>query len=505
MHVSQQVIQYLVKTAIHEGKKEAHKWVVSQLKKYGNDAMKVAKELGSDAVKGLQRALEKRQGHSRDEEHEQRRGIGPMNCGWSAEHDMSQCIHSKHNPIFSQDASLSNMTGHSEGGQGLTGGAKRKAEAGPDEYGGLEEGGETQTKPYKHIWKRFPNEETAELKWLLTYFIQNESTLVGHEIAFGNENSVANADLTGSAVTAINVSTAGINLAGSDATTTANSWDFNQPYVIQLRMTSPYNILTEVSTMNSGNTVSQPLWLEFFDSKYQYYHVLETKWKIHFNFGAPNKTDAAVAERQNIGFYIFWRYTMEDNPPTQCQIIPNKTIQKASIATANTITTGSYMGQDTIATTDVGAVGTITKNLTSSDYLRMGGWHHEHFYYDTIHGTRKTIHGSYKFGQSKMDVKTISSSDAHSLATTAEGWGKVGSTMPMPENLSVIICYDDATIGQSGVVNVPAGVHLETDQIIQFRDLRANYKFPTPALSNNEGASNMVTDEAFFWRGAAYS
>ena len=35
MHVTQQVINYLIETAIKEGKKEAHKWVIKQLKKHG--------------------------------------------------------------------------------------------------------------------------------------------------------------------------------------------------------------------------------------------------------------------------------------------------------------------------------------------------------------------------------------------------------------------------------------------------------------------------------------
>ena len=50
MHITQQVLNYLVKTAISEGKKDAHKWVVAQLKLHRNNALQVAKELGEHAV-----------------------------------------------------------------------------------------------------------------------------------------------------------------------------------------------------------------------------------------------------------------------------------------------------------------------------------------------------------------------------------------------------------------------------------------------------------------------
>ena len=91
MHVTQQVINYLIETAIKEGKKEAHKWVIKQLKKHGNDAIKVAEDLGMQATKSFHRFMEKQNGHKANEKHEKQRGIGPMNCGWSAEHDIKKC------------------------------------------------------------------------------------------------------------------------------------------------------------------------------------------------------------------------------------------------------------------------------------------------------------------------------------------------------------------------------------------------------------------------------
>ena len=60
-------------------------------KKTRNDAIKVAEDLGMQATKSFHRFMEKQHGHKANEKHEKQRGIGPMNCGWSAEHDIKKC------------------------------------------------------------------------------------------------------------------------------------------------------------------------------------------------------------------------------------------------------------------------------------------------------------------------------------------------------------------------------------------------------------------------------
>ena len=80
-------------------------------------------------------------------------------------------------------------------------------------------------------------------------------------------------------------------------------------------MTSPYSLLKnlngQVQNGVAGQGNSQPAWIEFFDQKYQYYHVLNTEWELTLNFGTPNNGTSAVSDRSLFGYYIFWKYTNE--------------------------------------------------------------------------------------------------------------------------------------------------------------------------------------------------
>ena len=108
-----------------------------------------------------------------------------------------------------------------------------------------------------------------------------------------------------------------------------------------------------------------------------------------------------------------------------------------------------------------------------------------------------------------MDVKTLMPVDAAGAQSipTAEGMTLSRSTPQFPEVLSIIVCYDYATTqfpSAATSVKVPFSMQFDTNKLINWADLRANFKFPTPNCSSISG-SNMMTDEQYFWRGAAYS
>lgn len=333
-----------------------------------------------------------------------------------------------------------------------------------------EEGGEQQvTKPH-HIWRRFPNTETAALKFVLSQYGQ-QTTFTGAKDPFDQPaftSTTAMNTTAGGAITSSGTQSIGTN-------TFANGWDFYQPFLLQLRMTSPYNIVKSYSALNTGG-LGQPTWLELFDQKYQYYHTLECEWEVTFNFGLPLVTGNNQAEQpQNYGLYIFWRYTNEDDPPLSYAWVDGQTI----IRTTNNPQTAPAPDKITAVVSNAGA--SYTLGCTCDDYFRMGGWHHKHLVFNSTHATTTKLKGKYKFGQCKMDIKTISASDSHAAATTAEGWAQTGSTVAFPENLSMIIVQDTAMNANSGK-QVPFGMRIETEHIVQFKDLRAQYKFPTPSL-----------------------
>ena len=195
--------------------------------------------------------------------------------------------------------------------------------------------------------------------------------------------------------------------------------DMTCPTLIQYRMTSPYNIMKQMIITNNNaatpasnsytSETAQPTWLEMFDTKYQYYHIIETEWELTINIGQPNNGTNSWTNQPSICFYIFWRYTNEDDPPVQASVATSKYIN--TVAYASAADTGATIINPTNLASNVGArTGGSTPNvvnLNSDDYFRMGGWKHKHIVYDTTRPTRATIRGKYEFGQCKMDVSIV--------------------------------------------------------------------------------------------------
>ena len=133
-------------------------------------------------------------------------------------------------------------------------------------------------------------------------------------------------------------------------------------------MTSPYSMFKNngglaLQTGAAGQGNSQPQWIELFDQKYQYYHVAETEWEITINFGTPNNGVSALADNlvKNFGYYVFWKYTNEDDPPTQY------VIDNGSIANAGAV---GAVNANQIGTTAT-AAGAVTLQMTPDDYFRI--------------------------------------------------------------------------------------------------------------------------------------
>jgi hypothetical protein len=361
----------------------------------------------------------------------------------------------------------------------------------PPESNGSMAGGEQQvTKPH-HIWRRFPNTETAALKWIFTTILGN---IPGNNTSTGDTNAnpdqIPFDDSSQYAITPGSVPIVGNNTTGMGQnkpnniidTVSAMALDLTKPFLIQLRMTSPYNVLKTLGP-NITNTNAQPQWLQYFDSKYTYYHTLETEWELSFVF-------KNISTDQHDAFYIFWKYTAQDDPPTTWD---SSTTLKADDQ-GHTIA-GNIIGG--------GGPGVSPSWLSPDDYFRMGGWHHKHHVLNSTHTNPCTIRGKYRFGQCKMDIKTLPPSDAHGADTSAEGWTAVGATPPFPENLSIVIVADNRytlkSVTSQGKVNL--GIRMETEQLIQFKDLTKDYKFPTPQLAK----TSITDDRQFFFRGGGYT
>ena len=378
-------------------------------------------------------------------------------------------------------------------------------------------GGEMSVVPPKNVWHGFPNTQNALLKWRDTQFIDRTTNAEGTATAIGSEQQFEIfGDQSG-------ITTSGpTNLVGAGApsahsmlnenitglygnTATMTGYDFSNPFLIQLRMTSPYNILkTFGTTIAQNETVgnAQPTWLEMFDSKYTYYNVLENEWKIHLNFGSTVFTTGAdTTHGQDVGLFIFWRYTNEDDPPLNWTYNTTSTTYDA-IASR---TTGYITGQNDANMTG----GPYTINCTPDDYMRMGHWNSKHVVLNSTKPTSCTIGGKYKFGQCKMDIKTISTSDRAGNSVAAEEWAQTGNVPVFPENLSVIILYDNAYIpskmnGSTAGQLLSASARMETNQMIQFKDLALPYKFPTPGYVQAGSVTQYNGDIKYFQRGAAF-
>ena len=70
--------------------------------------------------------------------------------------------------------------------------------------------------------------------------------------------------------------------------------------LIKYRMTSPYSVVES----DTGN-LSEPQWIGYFDSMYQYYHVLHANWNLTFTI-STNGND--VLPSGNYCFWVYWKY-----------------------------------------------------------------------------------------------------------------------------------------------------------------------------------------------------
>lgn len=305
--------------------------------------------------------------------------------------------------------------------------------------------------PIHHVWRRFPNVETAELKWVYTQLLGNSSQNTAYRPSGSAYDQQAKRDI-GSADT--------YNTAQATLNATPAGGLLQTPMLIQYRMTSPYNIMSKTDTGN----LSQPQWLSYFDSRYQYYHVIKARWRISITLGINDVGGTTV--QQYAGIYAYWKYTNFDDPPTQFTV------------------------DNTGKTTYIGT----TLNLTPDDYDRMGGWNKVWIQLKNTKAVRKVITGEYETGQCRMDVKMLSD-PVHSNVVSAEGWTKVKSTPAFPEILSLILVDDNGMVVATS--NFDFSIRSEIDYLIQFRDLQSYYKFPVQ--SADAGTSTDI--KQYFYQG----
>lgn len=358
----------------------------------------------------------------------------------------------------SEDSSISN---YSLGSMRDSSMMEQQGHGSPHDTAEKEPGTEQAIEKIGHVWKRFPNHETAELKWIYTQIMggiatANQNKNLNPLFSQRDQQSQRDGTTSGTYVTAA-AEIAGV--ASEDAS-------ISHPTLMQFRMTSPYDIVNKSGTNIATSSNSQPYWLGLFDSKYQFYHTLKAKWKLSFTIG----TQQGLTNAQDFSFYVYWKYTSFDNPPTSYVI-------------------------DTSGTTGL----STTQYCTPDDYDRMRGWNKIHICANTTHNVTKVITGEYETGQCQMDVKmlqdTVHANAGTLSAATSEGWTPVQSTVAFPENLSVIIVQDNAVALANA--NPAIGIRAEIDYLIQFRDLNAYYKFPTQSYT----MGGALDERQYFYRG----
>lgn len=369
------------------------------------------------------------------------------------------------------------------------------------------EGAETQVGSPHDVWTRFPNHQWARLGWWYTNYISDVSTTVSDQRknAFDDPNWESTTPFLGPASGGgARISPTGDDILGVDglAPTIPSGHDFKNPMMFQLRMTSPYNILktyTGAGIVGNGIGNSQPAWLEMFEGKYQFYHVNECDWRVDLNFGTPwtiNQSSNYVTPNnvKDIGYYIFWKYTSNDVPPLS---FPMGTNNYANGGVANA------EGTKVINKNQLTVPASYTQPCTPDDYFRMKGFHSKHVSLSSTNPTHVTISGTYKFGQCKMDIKQQDHAPGTTVLQT-EGWLATGSTYLFPEDLTIIIVQDNASMAQPGI-RTPVGYRMNTEMLTEFRDLRSAFKFPTPANAFINDATTVNTEASFFNKGAAYT
>lgn len=352
------------------------------------------------------------------------------------------------------------------------------------------------------VWTHFPNTQDCYLQWRETFYYVDQAKVIDNRQVFGNPAWFA---ATSYATTGggVPVGTTTENLLD---VTAGNCYDFNLPWILQLRMTTPYTIVQTIGATGANTSKSEPNWLQYFDQKYQYYHQIQCDYKVTLNFGTPSLAGAIYANYENYGIWVFYRYTNRDNPPTQWTYTASETVARSAQATADSIVAGAAdtgTSVDTIAQTLATAGSTNTYNLTSDDYMRMGGWKKKYVSFNQNSSSSCVITGSYKFGQCKMDVKTLEQQTVGTFSSSGtEEWAPTGSTAIFPENLTIIAVQDCARSGAAGKVIVPFSISCSTGHRLVFKDIRQNYKFPHPGLVDNQGVVNLTGDEINFFRGA---
>lgn len=375
--------------------------------------------------------------------------------------------------------------------------------AGDDAPLGIE-GAETQIGTPHDVWTRFPNHQWARLGWWYTNYISDIAGTVSDQRknAFDDPNWETTTVLLTTPGGA-RISPTGDDILGVDglSTTVPSGHDFKNPMMFQLRMTSPYNILkTYAGSGLVGNGIgnSQPAWLEMFEGKYQFYHVNETDWRVDFNFGVPwtiNQSSQYVIpyNGKDIGYYIFWKYTSNDVPPLSYPMSNSNYANGGAPTADGTKLTGKNVLDG----------GSYTMQCTPDDYFRMKGFHSKHVALNANRPTHVTISGNYKFGQCKMDIKQQDHAPGSTVLQT-EGWLATGSTYLFPEDLTIIIVQDNASMAQPGI-RTPVGYRMNTEMLTEFRDLRSAFKFPTPANAYVNSTTTVNTEASFFNKGAAYT
>ena len=135
-------------------------------------------------------------------------------------------------------------------------------------------------------------------------------------------------------------------------------------------MTSPYDILkTSGNFINYQDSKAEPMWLSYFDTKYQYYHCMETKWSIEFNFGVPFETSTPANKMTNykdLSYYVFWRYTAYDEPPTAYKYNTETNANSTGISAPGIVTNDQYYEPVTMSFTK--AAPSSSQIHTSSNY-----------------------------------------------------------------------------------------------------------------------------------------
>lgn len=342
------------------------------------------------------------------------------------------------------------------------------------------------------IWTRFPNTATAKLKWIHSVILGGRVTNLS---GFDAKRDIFDTSQVNNSATAV---ASGTNVTAAaagpqeDLAITGTTLDLTTPLLIQVRMTSLYNVLKNFDQATEGNSTgsglteySEPQWLSFFDSKYTYYHVMKCDWHMEFTFWSNNSTLPIIG-----GFYIIWRYTSQDDPPTQWDTSGNLRATDGWVNTSTRTIVGGVLGN------------TSTANLTIDDYERMGGWNIHHVTPSTVTLPVHHIKGSYEYGQCRMDMKTLMAQDAHGLDTSVEAWQQTRNVPGFMENLSVIILQDNIYAQTTSSRNAVAmGVRMHATYTAQFKDLQSSYKYPTPALAQTQ----ITDDRQFFWRGGGQS